>query len=262
MRARPDRCSSKQLRPRTTHTATASLLLDRGADVAASDSDGMTALIWAAHDGHTATAALLLDRGADAGATSNGGYTALTMAARKGHTAMAAVLAFFGAEASPKLGRKHPLLDELHGWCRLRIAATFRLHALLRRALRSGAVDRDPPAAAAAAAGVLAASSGAVPRLPGWAGLPVCATTVRLVRDAAAGWSPARHWLHHHGLRAGVYTLLLVHERTRRPASPAPVDAPLPYLPIELWLLVGRQLRRQDFARGPLPDSMRPRPWL
>ena len=124
--------------------------------------------------------------------------------------------------------------------------------------LESQAIDRDPPAAAASAA-----SAG--PPAPSVPGLPVCEATARLVRAAVAGWSPARHWLHHHGLRAGVYTLLLVHERTRRPASPAPVDAPLPYLPIELWLLVGRQLRRQDFARDPPAapgDALRPRPWL
>ena len=134
---------------------------------------------------------------------------------------------------------------------RRRIAAAFRLHGLLRRALRSGAVDRDPPAAAAAAAAILANSGGAVAWLPGWAGLPVCAATERLVRDAAAGWSTTRHWLFHGGFRAAVHTLLLVHERTWRLAAPA--ETLLPYLDTELWFLVCKRLRREDFVCGPLP---------
>ena len=221
--------------------------------------------MYAAQHGHTATAALLLDRGADAAATHSNGWTALLFAAQQGHTATAALLAFFGAEASPEYRRDHPLLDLLHGWCRLQIAAAFRLHGLLRRALRSGAIAHDPPAGDAAAADILAASGGAVPQLPGWAGLPVCAATERLVRDAGAGWSTTRHWLHHGGFRAAVHTLLLVHERGWRAAGADEGAEGLPYLDVELWFLVCERLRREDFACGPLPhpgEALRPRPWV
>ena len=246
------------------HTATATLLLDHGAVVAAAAINGMTALLWAAHNGHAQTAVLLLDRGTDVAAMGSGGRTALWCAAAGGHTQTAAVLAFFGAEASPEHRHQQSILAVLHSWCRLRIAAACRLHGLLRRALRSGAIARDPPAAAAAAAAVLAASSGPVRRVrvSVWAGLPVCATTVRLVRDAAAGWSTTRHWLHHGGFRAAVHTLLLVHERGWRVAGADEEAEPcLPYLAVELWFLVCRRLRREDFPCSPPPDeTMRPRP--
>ena len=248
------------------HTATIALLLDRNADVMATDSNGWTALLAAAYFGHTAAAALLLDRGADVAASDSHGMTALWAAAETGQTQMAALLTFFGAEASHAERQQHPLLAVLHGWCRLRIAAAFRLHGLFRRALRSGAVACDPPATAATAAGVLAASSGAVLQLPGWAGLPVCATTVRLVRDAAAGWSPTRHWLHHGGFRAAVHTLLLVHERGWRVGGAVEEAEPcLPYLDVELWFLVCGRLRRENFACDPLPnpgEAMWPRSWV
>ena len=69
----------------------------------------------------------------------------------------------------------------------------------------------------------------------------------RLMRAALSGWSPTRHWLFHGGFRAAVHTLLLVHERTWRLASP--VEMLLPYLDVELWFLVCGQLQRQDILR-------------
>ena len=115
----------------------ATLLLDRGADAGAKDNNDWTALLLAAEKGHTATATLLLDRGADVGATSNDGRTALTVAAQQGHTHTAALLAFFRANASDDHQLQHPLLAALHGWCRLRIAAAFRLDGLAQRLSRS-----------------------------------------------------------------------------------------------------------------------------
>ena len=249
------------------HMATAAVLLDRGADTTDTDIDSMSALMWAAFNGHAATAELLLNHGADLAARgTHGGHTALVFAViGGGHTQTAALLAFFGAEAPPEDRQQLPVLAVLHTWCRLRIAATFRLHGLLRRALRSGAIGRDPCRAVAAGAAVLAASDGPAPQLPGWAGLPVCTTTARLVRDAASGWSTTRHWLHHGGFRAVVHTLLLVQAHAARPASAPEAGHSLPYLPVELWLLVCRQLRREDFPCGPLPApdaAMRPRPWV
>ena len=241
---------------RKGHTAAAALLLDRGADADAVVQQqghrhmrGMTALMFAAQEGHTTTAALLLDRGADLAAKDDRGRMALTHAANKGHTQTAALL----AEVPPEYRRRRTVLALLHGWCQLRIAATFRLHDLLRRALRTAA--RDPPTAAAAAA-ILAASRSRQPELPGWAGLPVCAVTVRLVRQAVSGWSPSRHWLHHGGFRAAVHTLLLVNERGWRLASATAAaeeeeeESHLP-LPVELWFVVCGGLRREDFACGP-----------
>ena len=40
------------VKPRLGHEATARLLLDKGADVAAAENDGYTALIWASLKGH------------------------------------------------------------------------------------------------------------------------------------------------------------------------------------------------------------------
>ncbi|KAA0170630.1 hypothetical protein FNF28_01392 [Cafeteria roenbergensis] len=47
------------------HKDTVELLLDRGADLEATDDDGSTALVFAASGGHKDTVELLLDRGAD-----------------------------------------------------------------------------------------------------------------------------------------------------------------------------------------------------
>ena len=93
--------------------------------------------------------------------------------------------------------------------------------------------------------------------------LPVCAATVRLCRAAVSGWSPARHWLHHGGFRAA-RTLLHVHERVQRLVG-AGEQGCLPYLPVELSLLMCAHLRRDDFLCGALialGESMQPRPWL
>ena len=63
------------------HEAVAKLLLDHRADTAAADGDGNTALILAARCGHEAVTKLLLDHGADVAAADNHGNTALIFAA-------------------------------------------------------------------------------------------------------------------------------------------------------------------------------------
>jgi ankyrin repeat protein len=68
------------------HKEIVSELLDRGADVNASNNYGITALIYAAQNGHKEIVNELLDRGADVNASNNYGITALIYAARNGHT--------------------------------------------------------------------------------------------------------------------------------------------------------------------------------
>ena len=65
------------------------LLLDHGADVAAANHNGFTALMLAARGGHEAVAKQLLDHGADAAAASHNGAAARLAAAQGGHEAVA-----------------------------------------------------------------------------------------------------------------------------------------------------------------------------
>ena len=66
---------------RRGHEAVTKLLLENGANVAATDANGKTALMYAATGGSEAVTKLLLDHGADVAATDIDGTTALTNAA-------------------------------------------------------------------------------------------------------------------------------------------------------------------------------------
>ena len=59
------------------HTAVASLLLEREADIHSRDNNERTALHFACTNGRTAVASLLLERGADIHSRTNNGWTAL-----------------------------------------------------------------------------------------------------------------------------------------------------------------------------------------
>ena len=72
----------------------------------------------------------------------------------------------------------------------------------------------------------------------------VCRDTTRLARDAMACWSPERHWLFHSRVRNAVHTVLL--ERLNDTTG---VDAPLLYLPGELWFYIYAMLLRRNWAR-------------
>ena len=82
------------------HEAVAKLLLQHGADVAAASNDGTTALMCAAQGGHEAVAQLLLQHGADVAAASNDGTTALMCAAAGGNEAVAQLLLQHGADVA------------------------------------------------------------------------------------------------------------------------------------------------------------------
>ena len=72
------------------------MLIENGADKDASDNDGFTALICAAHKGHTDYVRLLVDGGADKDAANSDGGTALIWAARRSHNKCARLLSEFG----------------------------------------------------------------------------------------------------------------------------------------------------------------------
>ncbi|KAF8536576.1 ankyrin repeat-containing domain protein [Trichophaea hybrida] len=55
----------------------ASVLIDKGADVAAAAKDGSTPLHWASWDGHQELARLLIDKGVDVSAADKDGTTPL-----------------------------------------------------------------------------------------------------------------------------------------------------------------------------------------
>src|SRR5215471_13728786 len=78
-------------------------LLQKGADVNAAQSDGMTALHWAAYKGDAELADMLLYAGAHTDAVTRiGQYTPLHVASREGNAAVAKVLIDKGANVNSK----------------------------------------------------------------------------------------------------------------------------------------------------------------
>jgi tetratricopeptide (TPR) repeat protein len=77
-------------------------LAEKGANVNAKDSDGATALIWAAYYGNTDVVRVLIEKGADVNAGNNKKQTALHLAADKGHTNIARLLVDKGADVNAK----------------------------------------------------------------------------------------------------------------------------------------------------------------
>jgi hypothetical protein len=74
-------------------------LIDRGADLAASDEDGFSALMYAANGGQDELVKLLLDAGADVNQTDHAGSTPLMFAAQHGHAGIVKKLLVAGANA-------------------------------------------------------------------------------------------------------------------------------------------------------------------
>ena len=82
------------------HEEVTQLLLDNGANVAAAANNGQSALIYAAYGGDKAVTKLLLDRGADVASADNDGVTALMASAQGGHVAVTKLLLDHGADVA------------------------------------------------------------------------------------------------------------------------------------------------------------------
>jgi hypothetical protein len=156
--------------------------------------------------------------------------------------------------------------------------------SIIRTALQSGVLDPEVGSAKSTVAAVagscsddVAASAAAQHR-----------AKVRCLREAINGWSPARHHLHHRGVRVAVHTLLLVAERLERDGEEAaaqrtnssssrrrrtkqssgggggsgavgPIDDDAaPILPPELWRVVAAFICRCHFTAPPLPSPHLP----
>jgi hypothetical protein len=81
-------------------TQEVSRLIERGADVNARDSDGVTALMGAAIDGNTELARVLIEKGADVDSQAENGWTALHIAAINGDLDVARILIEKGANVN------------------------------------------------------------------------------------------------------------------------------------------------------------------
>ena len=83
---------------RNGHESVVNILLDRGANVAAKNNEGVTALYWAANNGHTSILLLLLKKGANCRPKDKIGWTPLHRATFNGHTNVVRVLLDNGAD--------------------------------------------------------------------------------------------------------------------------------------------------------------------
>ncbi|KAH0536664.1 hypothetical protein FGG08_006490 [Glutinoglossum americanum] len=112
------------------HEAGLRLLVEKGADVDARDSDGWTALHGAASNGHEVAVRLLVEKGADVNARDGDGDTVLHRAAGNGHEAVVRLLVEKGADVNAK---------DRYGWTALHRAAGDRHEAVVQLLVEKGA---------------------------------------------------------------------------------------------------------------------------
>ena len=119
--------------------ATTRALLDAGAPVNVADSDGRQALHLAAQEGCVDLARLLLDRGADVAATATArGLTAIHLAVQHGHTEVTRLLLDHGANVNA-VTASEPEDGNFAGCQPLHIAAFHRYAAVVELLLSRGA---------------------------------------------------------------------------------------------------------------------------
>ncbi|KAJ7759534.1 ankyrin repeat-containing domain protein [Mycena metata] len=89
------------------HLGVVEFLIEHGADVNARNKDGYTSLHLVSRDGHLDIVKFLIEHGADINASTEGGYTSLSMASENGHLEVVKFLIEHGADinASDKYGR-------------------------------------------------------------------------------------------------------------------------------------------------------------
>ena len=98
------------------HTEVVEALLAAGADLAARESDGWSALLWAASNGRADALRVLLEAGADAEDANESGETALTLATRRGALGAVRVLLEAGADPARADGEGDTPLTIANDW--------------------------------------------------------------------------------------------------------------------------------------------------
>ncbi|KAJ5549031.1 hypothetical protein N7513_006265 [Penicillium frequentans] len=112
------------------HEAVVRLLVEKGADIHAIAPEGLTPLHWASITGHKSMAGYLIEKGADVHAVDNWSRTPLHEASKNGHATVARLLIESGADVN--------LADGI-GWTSLHMASKIGHKAVARLLIQEGA---------------------------------------------------------------------------------------------------------------------------